>query len=1097
MTYSRRDAIVLYLEGSAGYRDAEVVPRRFTVRGIAAVLETGTESTAGTLDLLADLQALRDDGHVEAVTRRVEGGGKRNVYLLTEAGRRRADALREELSDATVAVTDGTAEEVRFDELGRFFDGDPVVKGLARLEDGTIELDRDVGGTFVDRTAALETLATACEATVERGARAVVVSGPPGVGKTRLVRESVARGPGEAFVLAAAGARREGADPYRPLAEAFEALPDGPDLAALLEQASGGTPADGDDVDAGRRALFAEVADALRTASTDRPVALFVDDMQWADRATVALLDYLVDAVDEWIYPVLFLVGCRPAAVDDASPAAAFLERVAAAERHREVALSGLDRAATAALVERLAGVETVPGDYLDRLVPATGGNPLFVREAVAEQIDDGRLDPASGSFPTDAAAFEVPDSVAAAVEERFAALSGDARAVLEAAAVAGERVGLDRLAAVVDSPPAAVRDYADVLAASGLWAVEDGRVRFTSGLLRDAVREHVAPADERRYHRRVAAALADDEDQAGHAAAADHYRAAGDDEAAVEQYVAAADRAAAVYAHDLAVEQYEAALGLVANDARAAGICRRLAEIRLTTGDYDAAAERVAAARDHGPAGDERRRVAAVAARLALRREDPAAALATVQEALPGDDDPDGELPEKLATTVGTAELLGVAAEAAYRQGDFTAAYAAAERQLAVAEAVDDTESVAAARRRLGVVDQQRAELPAADEHLQAARGAYEAIGDRHGAAKARLDLGNVARTRSDYPAAETHYEAAHSVFRDVGDDHNAAKALASLGTVAMNRDDLEGAREYYRAARETFEAVGDRAAVARIRGNLGIVAREDGDLATARDHYERALATFRDLGNRHGAAITRHDLGNVARMEGDLAAASEHLTAALSTYRELDDSNGIALVRSSLGTLSEDRGDPDAAREQYEAALSLHREIDDRRGAAAARRYLGRLALERGDLGVAREHLGAARETFADLGLDGLLAEVRLLQGRVALATAALDDARDHLEAAIDGLAGDDEAAAARARGFLAAAEARRGDQELARDLGEEALATAADHDTWLRRAVEAAAARGDDAAARDWCERALAVLEDGEQRDWFERRRGSLGG
>jgi predicted ATPase len=1093
--YTRRDVICLHLEGAADYRDGATVPREFTVPGMSSVLETGTQSTRRHLDLLGDLRALEEEGLVESVTRRVEDGdAERNVYVLTERGRERVAELRRSLADETVEVTNGTTETVGVDELGRYFDDHPVVRGLARLvEEDVIEVDRSPGSTFVDRTAALETLETACEATLERGARAVVVGGAAGSGKTRLVEEAAATGAGEEFTLAAGRCRRGADEPYAPFVQAFDDLSAGPDLGTVLDRASANTATDPDDVDVGRTALFDDVADALRAASTDQPVALFVDNLQWADSATLSLLEHLVAEIDEWIYPVLFVLAYRPEAVGGGAPPVEFLAAVTDDDRTDAVELGPLDREACRRLVERVVGVDDVPERYLDRLVEETGGNPLFVRETVAMQVDDGALDPAAGEFPDDAA-FETPDPVAAVVEERLAGVEGTAREVLEAAAVADERVAVDLLVEVAEADPPDVRDCADVLAASRVWTVEDDHVRFTSGLLRDAVRDRLADDAEATYHRRVAEALADrgDGDRTTHAEAAEHYRAAGDDAAAVDRFLEAADRAADVYAHAEAVEHCRSALALSeagADGDRAAAACRRLAEIRVRTGEYDVASERVEEGREHGPGADERMRLAASAAKVAQKRGDPDAALAAVRAERP--DDPE---PGRAA-----AELAGVEAASEEARGEYDAAEAAAERQHDLASAVGADDLVAKALEKRGVVALRRGAFDEARGHLEAALSTYRDVGDRHGAAGARLSLGNALRHQDDYAAAETHYEAVHSTFREVGDDHQAAKALASLGTVAMKRADLEAAEEYYASARETFEAVGDRASVARIFGNLGLTARNRDDLEAAREYNERALAAFREVGDQHGAGITQHHLGDLNRDAGDLDRAEEYLREALATYREIGDQHGEGLVLSSLGDSARERGDLETARERYEAALDVQGDEGDRREVATTLEGLGEVALEREDFESAREHAERARSQLADHEAAGVEGDPLLLLGRVALAAGRFETARDHLEAARETFADADRPVdAGRARGYLAAVEVAAGHDDLAREHAEAALSAVRDHDPvasvldWLQRAVEVAEERRQDDLVGEWCDRALAVLpDDADRRSWFERR------
>jgi DNA-binding SARP family transcriptional activator/tetratricopeptide (TPR) repeat protein len=255
-----------------------------------------------------------------------------------------------------------------------------------------------------------------------------------------------------------------------------------------------------------------------------------VEDIHWADEATLDLLRYLGRRLRT--APVLLIISYRNdelAAADD--PLQVALGDLAALRWTRRVELAPL----SAHAVEVLAEGSGLAADDLFRL---TGGNPFYVSEVLK------------------AGTAQVPLSARDAVLARAARLGDGARELLDAAALAGSRVEVRMLEAVTRCEPAAL----DELVASGLMAADGGRLRFRHEIARLAVARAVAVPRARAIHGRMLATLASagGEDDAR---LAFHAEQAGDDAATVRYAAAAAQRAAQLGAHREAAAQYERAL--------------------------------------------------------------------------------------------------------------------------------------------------------------------------------------------------------------------------------------------------------------------------------------------------------------------------------------------------------------------------------------------------------------------------------------------------------------------------------------------------------------------------------------------------------
>jgi DNA-binding CsgD family transcriptional regulator len=356
---------------------------------------------------------------------------------------------------------------------------------------------------LVERDAQLASLGEHLDAAAAGRGRLVLVGGEAGVGKTSLVRAFAEERSGDVRFVSAAC---DGLFTPQPLGPLFE----------LAEQL--GFASDGE-----RHELFTVALEALAA----RPTVAVLEDVHWADDATLDLLRFLGRRVERG--PVLLVATYRDDELGPRQPLRVVLGDVATTA-HR-IALLPLSEA----------GVEELARDsHLDRaeLYRLTGGNPFFVTEVLAAEGDG------------------VPASVRDAVLARAARLGRASRAVLEAAAVVGARPSLALLEAVAEEPMTALDDCLD----AGVLQPAGNDVAFRHELARRAIEEAIVPARLAALHARVLSALRE-RGASDAARLAHHAEAAGDAAAVVELAPAAAARAAALGAHREAAAQYARAL--------------------------------------------------------------------------------------------------------------------------------------------------------------------------------------------------------------------------------------------------------------------------------------------------------------------------------------------------------------------------------------------------------------------------------------------------------------------------------------------------------------------------------------------------------
>jgi DNA-binding SARP family transcriptional activator len=356
------------------------------------------------------------------------------------------------------------------------------------------------GEVFVGREVVLQRLADVLAAAGGGRGSVVLVAGEPGIGKTRLLRRFAKL----ANVLVVWGACSEHvvAPPLWPWEQALRAVhahnPDrrvpGPVAELLLD---GQAPQVSEVSDVAGAALRRFEAIGQYLVATDSPMVVVLDDLHWADLASLRLLAYLADTITA---SRLLLVGsyrCHESAALGETLAA--LARAGAGR----IELTGLDAEETQALVSAVAGRE-VSKPTAAGLRARTEGNPFFLRELVRLLTSEQRLDQPEAS--------PVPVPVREVVLRRVAGLPQATAAVLSVAAIAGRDFDIDVVASAASIEVEEALEAIDAAVAAGL-VVEDqqrlGWFGFTHSLVAEALYETTGRLRRVRRHRQIGQAAA------------------------------------------------------------------------------------------------------------------------------------------------------------------------------------------------------------------------------------------------------------------------------------------------------------------------------------------------------------------------------------------------------------------------------------------------------------------------------------------------------------------------------------------------------------------------------------------------------------
>ena len=845
---------------------------------------------------------------------------------------------------------------------------------------------------FVGRQREMEALRAALDGALAGQGRLVMLVGEPGIGKTRTAQElaSYAEERGS-LVLWGRCYEGEGAPPYWPWVQAIrfyvqqagaeqltaEMGPGAADIAEIVPEIRGKLPdletPPALEPEQARFRLFDSITTFLRNAAQSQPVMIVLDDLHWADRSSLLLLEFLAREIET--SRVLLVGAYRDVEVSRRHPLSQTLGALVREQLFHRVQLDGLSQQEVGELIEGSAGI-TLTLEAAEVIHKRTDGNPFFVGE-VTRQVT---VDNITGN---QAWANVIPEGIRDAIGRRLNRLSEQCNEMLTTASIIGREFTLAQLKPLIQDPSAdpapseaegseqavtvdqLLEMLEEALATRLIEEVPEqgGRYQFTHALIQETLLEEISITRRVRMHARIGEALEQlyAAEVEAHAAELAHHFSQAEAVLGTEKLVRysllAGEQALSAYAWEEGLGHFQRALAArgvalsgtePAPDGETAAVLYGLGRAQAVTLErhqrHEAEASLSRAFDYYAGAGDIPLAVAVAETPMFARVGESTVLTQIISRALelvPPDSHEAGRLLARHGSLLGQEE------------GDYDAAQEAFTRALTIAQKLGD---VALEVRTLANATQVHLHHRRRQETIETGLRAIELashIDDPRHEATARYYTSTALANNGDIEGARRHSTALLALARRLRDRELLNTAFHANQRLCRLQGDWDSARDYIDRGLASWPAE------PRLLAGRAMVEYEAGDFGQGSVYLDQFLEAVRlnPPGPTVPYALMAGLIPKIARISGVIDRfdiAEEAADAVLSSPAAAP--SVVEIARVGLALMSVQRDDVSAAGEQY-----TH--LESRRGTLlvptmAADRLLGLLSQTMGELDDAADH-------------------------------------------------------------------------------------------------------------------------------------------
>jgi predicted ATPase len=351
----------------------------------------------------------------------------------------------------------------------------------------------------------------------------------------------------------------------------------------------------------------------------------------------------------------------------------------------------------------------------------------------------------------------------------------------------------------------------------------------------------------------------------------------------------------------------------------------------------------------------------------------------------------------ERLGYPISKARELEALGELELVTGNYERASGLHQASLALRREAGDKEGIAASHRQLGIIARDRGHYQQAQELLEESLRLNRELDDRIAIAQGLNQLGLIAHARCEYLRAIALLEEALAMNRELRDPLGIANALHSLASVLKDQGDFRRSNAQLQECLALQKELGDRPGIARTLVTLSETTFLQGNYLKAAELAEGALARFKELGAKRGVMMAYGVQAYAAIYQGNYDAATAAAEAALAVATELDAPRAKAYAAKAFGLIAYAKGNAAEALTKLQESLEMFAQLNDHRNVAHNLVGLGRTAYRSGNHAAAERYLKVSLRLSRQMGIRWSLAYSLEIMGLLKRSADQSDEARE----------------------------------------------------------------------------------------------------
>ncbi|MEM4308745.1 MAG: tetratricopeptide repeat protein [Thermoplasmata archaeon] len=800
-----------------------------------------------------------------------------------------------------------------------------------------------------------------------------LITGPIGVGKSRLLEEIAAIGKSQNLAVLFGRGLDEKSVPYLPFTDALSSYSknEAEAYTPLALSLAGGEQRGIESVDLTRERgrILESLSKKIMDIETRQPMILIIDDLQWADTASLSLFIYLARNLTG---RRILLLAAYPDEAMKTEKNPVFVNTVMQLRSEKlanVVELKPLTYEAILKLLEIEFGTWKIPEEIAKMIYQRTEGIPLFVTEFVRSIVEENIYDPTKRELRISPEELQMPSTVQSIIKGRLSILSENARKLLTYASICGRVFQYDVLEAITEMNTETMLDALDELLEKGFLREEgEEKYRFVHNAIYETVFNEIIGVRKRIVHRKIGEALEKlhNTPEYAHEIARHYYNAQSYDKAAPFALRSAEDFAK-IYATDEAIKYAEMARFCYEKIGQKDSLMvasMLLGDMLLLNGKYDDALRVYEEVRALAERESAKEKIGMATARVGLayhRKGMMNKALEHLMQAL--------EIFEKSGLKKEYARTLRQIGWVYERKGDFATSLEYVSKGLKITEELGDPAELADAYHRLGTTQLSIGLMEEAEKNLNTAveirkknnllkgladsynnlgilyhdtgntekaveyylkaKEIYAKIGDVVGESMMSNNLGIIYHDRGEWEKALENYMRDYHTNLKVGNLWGHMISSSNIGSLYREMENYEEALKYYNEALEYSEKIGEKWIYCTALGSVAEIYAVKGEIEKAKELAERCLMVGKSTGSKESLASAYTSFGMVQRHAKNWEEAEEYLTSAKLLYAEMKMKSGIAGCDEELGILYAEKGEKEKARKFFEDAIKGYKEL------------------------------------------------------------------------------------------------------------------------------------------------------------------------